>query len=257
MTRRALALSLVVAATVAADAGPPVPPNPPVVVDFSPAAVHAGDAIAVDVRSAGTGRPRVWIGRRRASTASVRVEPLGDDGTMRVFARVPKRVEAGDHEVRVATRGGKSAAAKRVQVASCHPAPAGGSGECGGNIPDSGVNLTITGDGGYRKVVAQSASVTPTAVSGQTVVEISAAGIGTFFVNIPLEPDRIHVGRTPMYAVDFSDAHFNYYDLENDFVEVVEESPTRVGICFDMTLPTISASTPSEVRVKGYLVFKR
>lgn len=242
------------AAAVAALAAPAGPGPAPRIVGFSPAAVHPGGEFVVDAQFEGRTLPRLRVGGRAVPRSRLRAGESPADGVRRLWARIPKRAAAGDYEISLTTRAGKAVAAKPIQVADCdeETPPATG---CG-NIPNAGVDLVVSGTG-YRKVLKSSASVVAQKFPGQTVLDVSAAGIGSLNVHILLDASQLHAGTAPTDGVMFSDSNFNYYGTSSATFQVAEESPGRLGLCFDMPLETIANSTPATVRLTGHMVVTR
>lgn len=235
--------------------------GPPEVVAFSPAAAHAGDPMLIDARYDGHRPPRVAIGGRRVARRHVRVEAAReaggahDDGVRRVWARIPERLAAGAHEVRIATRRGTAAAAKPIVVASCReePTPTG----CGGTLA-SGVSLRVTGTG-YDETLSQPGAVDLVNSPTQTLVGADFGPIH-LYTELVGAPGSIQVGDASivnMVIEDFTGGFRGYWDRGAGEVSVVEVSPTRVRICIDTVLEAAGVVYPTELHVQGYLVFKR
>ena len=252
--RSALSGLCCAAAAVVALAGSKAHEVPPRIVSFSPAAVHPGGEFLVDAQYEGTSLPRLRVGGRAVPRSRIRVGESPAEGVRRLWARVPRRAAAGDHEISLATRAGKAVAAKKIEVADCSEEPPAAAG-CG-NIPNAGVDLVVAGTG-YRKVLKTSASVAALKYPGQTVLEVSSAGVGTLNLHIPLDASQIRAGTVSTDGLMFSDSSFNYYGTSDATFQVTEESPGRLGLCFDMPLATISSSTPAAVRLTGFMVVTR
>ncbi len=254
-----LLLTTVAACLPPAAAASPARPasTPPRVLAFSPAAAHPRDAFLVDAVFDGERPPRVFVGGRRVPRRDVRIDDaVRADGARRVWARVPRRMRPGEHELRLVARGGSAVAAKTLTVASCDPEteepPA-----CG-NIPNSGAHLVVTGAGGYRRVLRSNASLEPQVIAGQTLVEFPGPGDIRFSMNIPLAAGDIARGTTRALHQTFHSlgAQYGYWQLIDGTVTVAEVSSTRVGVCIDAVLPGFG-SEPAEVRVRGHVVFVR
>lgn len=237
---------------------------PPRVVAFSPAAAHAGDLLLVDVEQSGPRPPRVWIGRRRVPQRHVRVADASPaPGVRRVWARIPAKTPPGEHVVRIANRAGTAVAAKTVRVAACEEGAAPF--DCG-DVPDDGVELTVTGAGGFLHLVHVAASPAPKAGGdpGTTVLTFCRDGGDPFRcvgVYLPLAPSAIHVGNVSATELDYYDELGNSWTkAPGGTLRVVEETPTRVALCIDAVLGVVGEpgeGRPASLRMTGHLVFSR
>ncbi len=197
---------------------------------------------------------------------SARVDALADSKSktkaQRTLTKVETSVTAADtaaSDVKAAAKALAKAAQGAVSLAAAvAKAEGGGAADCAG-IPNQGLELVVTGAGGYSKTLRSAQSMTPQSIAGQTIVEY-VQGQLTFSLNIQSEPAAIHTGAPPtlyLNVIDYGPPYGNW-DLIPGAVQVVEESPTRVGLCIDAVLHAVAGSiTPQEVRVSGYLVFTR
>lgn len=258
MARLFLVTALVTALTVVASGGREEKPAPEL-LGVLPPVIHAGYPILLDVKYEGRRPPRVWIGPRRLSRSRVQpAESAQGSLSRRIWAWVPKRLEPGDHEVRIGTRAGMAKGSRFVQIADCEPVPPEPAG-CG-NIPDKGVRLDATGSGGYRKQFKLTNSADPEVVFNQTVFNIGDNEDAIFSMNIPLDPSDMHVGPVPTLFINVTDFGTPYlaWEIFGASVRVVEESSSRVGLCIDAVLDrSVGTQGPAQLTIHGHLVLQR
>ncbi len=246
----------------AAGSGPDAAPR---LRAFAPAAVHPGDEFLIDADFAGHRPPKVWVGPYRVPRSRVRVEGAsGTDGARRVWARVPSKVPSGSHLLKIATRAGKALAAKPIRVAAC----GGEAFECPDDIPDTGVDLMVTGAGGYGFPIRGAASPILVAdASDPLTAFVSFCGdpgdSGCLMIRMTAQhAAEMHVGTVP--AIELS-----LYDIRNTAqwrkdpggdLRVVEARPTGVGLCIDAVLTRVGGlpeGLPETVTVRGYVAISR
>ncbi|MCG3133418.1 MAG: hypothetical protein HMLKMBBP_00575 [Planctomycetes bacterium] len=249
------------AAGVAAGSGEDRPA--PVLLGFSPAAIHAGDLMVLDADLGGERGARVWIGGRKLPRRRVQVERRdGGAGVLpapeRLWVSVPRRLPAGSHEVALTTRAGRAAAAKRVEVIDCDP-PDEPIGDCGGTL-SSGVSIDAEGTGyDVRFTSAGPADLYP--LPSQSVVELEKnAGQITFGFQIDTAPSALESGdadAVQFHLADYTGGFRGYWSRDAGTVRIVDTSATRVLICVDTTLTADGMFEPATLRVRGFVVVRR